>query len=381
MPTYTDKQLEQATQIAYADLGPAYKKLVKETGRSSFSLEELRKVALDIDENVNVSQLDKLTETQLKTWSISGTMDKCNEGESGFYGCIVDTGDGNAILAYRGSESFDIANGDTRNLEQDWIYADLGLLNETSTAQQQDAEKFLKTYKEQINSYNSVSVAGHSLGGNLAAHTTIIADKFGCGANFERCVSFDGPGFSTEYIKANKDLINKNSGKISHYKYSVVGSLLYELPGENGMFAKVRDGCQWDIGGRHSTSSLEFDENGMVKEGRQDFLAAVGSFISVTLDGLPKPIGDAVRDFLTREILYGVKHPGEFLTDLIHYIAKHPVETTFIAVGIVVIGVVVVAGYYITEAGMWIIDKITEFVIDTAEKAWNWTKEKFQEFC
>ena len=42
--------------------------------------------------------------------------------------------------------------------------------------------------------YDSITVAGHSKGGNKAQYVTVLSDKV------DRCISMDGQGFSQEFI-------------------------------------------------------------------------------------------------------------------------------------------------------------------------------------
>lgn len=78
------------------------------------------------------------------------------------------------------------------------------------------ASKMNTYYAEISKKYNITQVSGHSRGGNEAQRFTI---KYG--NNVEQCISFNGQGFTDEFIKNNKALINKNSYKIksiSSYK-------------------------------------------------------------------------------------------------------------------------------------------------------------------
>ena len=55
-----------------------------------------------------------------------------------------------------------------------------------------------------IKKYPTVYFTGHSLGGNLATHTTIAMAQEGRNEglweNIKGCVNFDGPGFSEAYL-------------------------------------------------------------------------------------------------------------------------------------------------------------------------------------
>lgn len=81
----------------------------------------------------------------VKKWSISAVHD--SNSDNGFYACVIDTGDGNAIVAYRGSEGMGSDEKGLANLQHDWIEADLGILNsdgeKKTTNQYQEAKKML----------------------------------------------------------------------------------------------------------------------------------------------------------------------------------------------------------------------------------------------
>lgn len=62
-----------------------------------------------------------------------------------------------------------------------------------------------------LNECGSVSVSGHSKGGNKAKLITLLCD------NVDACVSFDGQGFSDEFIRGYADKIQKNQHKILNY--------------------------------------------------------------------------------------------------------------------------------------------------------------------
>ena len=120
-----------------------------------------------------------------------------------FYACIVETSPGNAVVCFRGSEDM----SDPNNLKNDWIYADMGLLNSTCTNQQAEVERFLAANKELLSKYDNITMTGHSLGGNLAEYATIMSYKYGLDTKIKQCVSMDGPGFSDEFIRANREHI------------------------------------------------------------------------------------------------------------------------------------------------------------------------------
>ncbi|MBR4626792.1 MAG: DUF2974 domain-containing protein [Ruminococcus sp.] len=371
MATYTDKELQLATQIAYINVTDTYTSFTSE-GQTSVSLRELA----DRSDTIRTELEQKgIPESLWDKWSITAVGD--NNDATGFAACIIDTGDGNAITAFRGSEAMGTDETSLKNIQHDWIEADLGLLNSTETNQYRDAQQFLKDNAALLNSYDKVNLTGHSLGGNLAEYSTIIADECGVGKNFERCVSFDGPGFSQEFIDHYRELIDKNAGKVDHYKWSFVGSMLKELPGEHSKFIQVTINAVMIpvIGGfvRHSTDYIDFDENGNVKEGHQDFIAAITEKFSNLVDDLPAPIGDTLRDIIATGMMAGFSHPEISIPILVLFAYTHP--------GVVAVAAAVVLIEFYGEFREWIYNNLINYVCEAISSTIEWAAEKISEFC
>lgn len=92
---------------------------------------------------------------------------------------------------------------------------------------------YLIETKEQMNAldyinkinYKNIVVTGHSKGGNKAKYVTILTDKI------KRCISFNGQGFSNEFIDKYSKLIKGKKQKILsiNAKYDYVNCLLNSL--------------------------------------------------------------------------------------------------------------------------------------------------------
>ena len=100
----------------------------------------------------------------------------------------------------------------------------------------------------------------------------------------KQCDNLDGPGFSERYINKRSLEISRASGKMNHYKWSLVGDSLYSLPGEHIEFFgidkdqhkdNIFDRIRYLTVRRHDTASLVFDESGRALRGKQDRLAKV----------------------------------------------------------------------------------------------------------
>lgn len=231
-------------------------------------------------------------------WKILDIHD-ANE-RNGFYACTIETEEADAMIAFRGSEKDDMV--------YDWVLGNIGLLNSMSTLQHIEAQKYADELitKGILDKYNEVDLVGHSLGGNLASHFAISCSNPERQSLFEKigqCYNMDGPGFSQAYLKEHSQEINMAESKITHYKWSAIGSLLNDLPNEkkevltvedrglvinlNDMaetFSNFKDSLFYDTVGKHSTTSLVFDEDGVAQRGRQDVLSQVFHDESVKID-------------------------------------------------------------------------------------------------
>lgn len=293
--THTDAQLLLATQIAYLNIRvdkgdePVNVKQWIEEARCNLvnSNDPLAQKQLEtIDHILDMTKNPEFADLGWEKWSVVDCCDH-NSGydATGMYASLIDTGDGNAIVGFRGSESYDAEQN-----YRDWLEGDLNLLNNPLTEQQADAEAYMNEIMEEYgDDYNSFDVTGHSLGGNLAEHATIMTqtDKIG------RCVNFDGPGFSTEYIKAHEKQIRENGGKVDHYAWSFVGGMLFPLGGTNYQVIDATGSGPT----RHDTKNVLLD-NGHVTPGDRDSLADVFFWASKGTDMAPSKVGENITSIL-----------------------------------------------------------------------------------
>lgn len=121
--------------------------------------------------------------------------------------------------------------------------------------------------------YDSITVSGHSKGGNMAQYVTVTnADRV------RRCISFDGQGFGRGFFGEYRQSIGVVSGRIksisAHNDY--VNILLGCIAGECVYVKNLRN----DAVGRHSSFALlmscEFDSEGnIVNTSGQDILTSI----------------------------------------------------------------------------------------------------------
>ena len=223
--------------------------------------------------------IEKLGVKDCENWMIRDTLD--DNDSSGFYGCMFDTGDGDAILGFRGSEGGIQKSMTDPTAFRDWIEADLGLMNNPETTQQSRAREFTDYIYQKYGDQYTYDFAGHSLGGNLASHATVSSPE---GMRIHRCASYDGPGFSKEYLDAHEDAIQSRAGVIDHYQGTIVGSLLTALPGSNyvSMVTTRTDGYFSQHELENIAASL--DGNGQVQQTTMDGLAVAFKQMSLVFD-------------------------------------------------------------------------------------------------
>lgn len=284
---YTDAQMVIASQIAYMDFDPAA------IASGNYTLRELLEMNRQGADETVVQEIDALLNKiesypgceRCLDWVIRDVRD--NEHSTGMYACLIDTQDGNALVAYRGSES-----DTTEQVVKDWALADFGLINNPLTIQQSDAQDYLRTiYEKYGNQYENFSLTGHSLGGNLAEHAAITAPD-GMRGKIDRCVNLDGPGFSQEYLLAHQNDLKKSSKCIDHYQWSIIGTLLNPVPDGNYRTVEADTPDKGSSGldvlssylWRHDTANVNFDDDGSLLNGEKDPLATAGGPFSKSVD-------------------------------------------------------------------------------------------------
>lgn len=283
---HTDAQLLLMTQIAYLNIEPGpgghpqnikdwmddYYKTLKNSGSDAD-----KKQVETINNIRNMLASEEYSDLGFESWSVVDSCDHNGGKGSGMYSMLIDTGDGDAVIAFRGSESYDVE----QNIK-DWAAADLGLLNSPLTRQQADAQEYTKRIMEKYGDrYGQFETTGHSLGGNLAEHAALTVpaeyrDKI------RRGVNFDGPGFSDEYIMTHAADIAAMSGKVDHYAWSAIGALLLTIPGASYLVIDA-DTPEEGLIYRHDTKNVRL-KDGNVVEGERDPLAEKLGLISRQLE-------------------------------------------------------------------------------------------------
>lgn len=283
---YNDVELRAFTQIAYMDLEAGFEEKSIPAG-TPVALVDL----LSPKQKQDLIDMG-ISEQKLNTWKLSAVHN--TNDINGFYACVIETSPGNAAVGFRGSEGM----GSLSNVQNDWVGADIGLVNSTCTNQQAEVDRFLAKYQDLLDKYGNLTMTGHSLGGNLAEYATIVSNRYGLDDNITQCTSLDGPGFSDEFIRIHQKEIEDMSDKMTHYRWSFVGTMLNDLPGVDYEYLNVvnsPDGDEYNAVTRHSTKFVEYDpETGMFITGEQDGLSKITSIISEGIDHMPPIVGDVL---------------------------------------------------------------------------------------
>lgn len=273
---YTDEQMIVASRLAYQDVDFDQDVNIAAPNMSVNEMLRWRQQNAPTKEKADEIQviINQIAETSdpsaYSKWTIQDV--KNDQHGSGMYACLIDTGDGDAIIAFRGSESDTL-----ENIVKDWGMSDIGLLNNVLTPQQRAAQQYVsyinKTYG---NKYRSFTLTGHSLGGNLAEHATITAPE---SMRISRCVNLDGPGFSNAYIVAHEAEIERMGDRISHYQWSWCGTLLNHLRNSDYRTISAKTPRkEHPIAAdffRHDLKNVELNEDGYVKPGARDHVAVL----------------------------------------------------------------------------------------------------------
>jgi len=139
------------------------------------SRKEWLKVLHGIQQDENISSLNLI---------------KIDDKPTGHRGVVFSDGNGKGFIIFRGTNS-----------ALEWEDNALGMLEPDTPAQQLASAFVWQEYRN----FQQTIVAGHSKGGNKAKYSAITLPDY-C---IERCYSFDGQGFSLEFIEKYKESIAK----------------------------------------------------------------------------------------------------------------------------------------------------------------------------
>ena len=343
---YEDNELVDASQLAYIDMYDIYSGLKEDCsaeGKTSFTLQEIYDYGLKYGEDVSAIETmvkdGKLTADQMQNWEIVDVFD--DNDNSGMYGCIIYTGDGDAIVAFRGSETLT----EHDNIDKDWVRADMGKINSTLTPQEAAVIAFLEKNKDTLAKYNSWTTTGHSLGGSLAVFAAIYSVILGLDGNLAGCYSLDGPGNSDEFMELYKDEIAQVSDRVTCYIWSWAGVMLPKIPGADVIvLATIGGNCLT----KHSLEYLDIRDGKFVEGELGAFEKGFGKITS-DIDNLPKWLGDSIVGVVKNVVLV-----SGWLLDKVAYEDKEGMHLTefgeFVAAVVIIafVGSAIVVGVVAT---------------------------------
>lgn len=193
---------------------------------------------------------------QLMNVQIASTYD---DGKGGLNFLFVNPADNEAVVVFRGTGSSyewgDNFTGGAATSQADGV----------STAQQQEALKWYQSLD--LDQYETITVSGHSKGGNKSKYITIMDDSV------DRCLSFDGQGFSDEFYEVHGDKIADNQYKIHNHNVEgdYVNILLNDV-GETTYYKGHNYGDGEFLENHCPNTFLHFREDGTftIDEGTQD---------------------------------------------------------------------------------------------------------------
>lgn len=263
---------------------------------------------------------------QLMNVQIASTYD---DGKGGLNFLFVNPADNEAVVVFRGTGSSyewgDNFTGGAATSQADGV----------STAQQQEALKWYQSLD--LDQYETITVSGHSKGGNKSKYITIMDDSV------DRCLSFDGQGFSDEFYEVHGDKIADNQYKIHNHNVEgdYVNILLNDV-GETTYYKGHNYGDGEFLENHCPNTFLHFREDGTftIDEGTQDpSVKRMDEFLNSYLRSIPKEdrektmqiiaeiaqIATGGGDDTVNEILDVILNGknGAYAADLIAYVVKY----------------------------------------------------------
>ncbi|MBR1854750.1 MAG: DUF2974 domain-containing protein [Lachnospiraceae bacterium] len=172
-------------------------------------------------------------------------LDTAYGGGGGISAVFLNDRDMEAVVAFRGTAS------------NEWTDDFLGA-NQIDSLQQINALEWYKSIYEKLHLEEySVTVIGHSKGGNKAKYITVLNDTPA------RCVSFDGQGFSDKFIEHYKKRIRARQSVIENHNidYDFVNILMNDI-GEKTYYIGFDYGRYGFVESHCPNTFFDFGENG-----------------------------------------------------------------------------------------------------------------------
>lgn len=184
----------------------------------------------------------------LDAYIVEPHLDTAYGGGGGISAVFINEKTKEAVVAFRGTAS------------NEWVDDFVGA-NQVDSLQQINAMEWYKSVYEKLHLEDyTVTIIGHSKGGNKAKYITILNETPA------RCVSFDGQGFSDEFIEHYKKKIIRRQGIIENHNidFDYVNILMNDV-GKRTYYVGYDYG-KFGFAESHSPNTFfDFGENGEYK--------------------------------------------------------------------------------------------------------------------
>lgn len=219
----------------------------------------------------NIIQAVKNDNTLMKVEIMTTHNDHAEGGGGGLSALFANPDTGEAVVAFKGT-----AGG------EEWKDNFVGggatnMPDGVSTQQQVNALEWYQSLE--LDQYNTVTVTGHSKGGNKAKYITLMDDSV------DRCMSFDGQGFSDEFMDQYADAIAQRQDRIHNYnaEYDYVNELLNDV-GDKTYYKGQNIGKGGFLENHCANTPLRFEEDGschmVPAEGQAEEIAVLDEFLN-----------------------------------------------------------------------------------------------------
>ena len=199
----------------------------------------------------------------------------CEDWGAG-YGVFAD-GDDEMIVAFRGTTT-----------GAEW-YDNFAAANLADSAQQRAALAYLEGLN--LAGYETVTVTGHSKGGNKAMYCAAVSDRV------DRCVSFDGQGFSDAFAeKYARQIAERGDGIENHCAGGDYINVLLNGIGKTYYYETYNPSGNFFL--NHELTAMCDDEGNMRPGAQTPEAREFGAFANAYLRALPMQWRDSTLDML-----------------------------------------------------------------------------------
>lgn len=198
-------------------------------------------------------------------------------GSGGQSAVFTSPSTGDAVVAFQGTQG-----------QKEWADNFQGG-NVTDTPCQENAlEWYQDAYQEYGLENYEVTITGHSKGGNKAKYITLLDDTV------DHCLSFDGQGFSDEFMKkyANQIAVRQSHIENHNVDYDFVNLLLNDV-GESTFYKGQDYGDGGFLENHCPNTFMKFDENGSFTmqvnpNGQASEMKALDEFLNNMIRSMPE---------------------------------------------------------------------------------------------